>query len=220
MFWGSIEIKNGKPSYSLMDSKSMSGAERSKMKEWARVNVLPGLVEADAAVKKDTKGLLNELFTQTQDLKESYISKTKEYAKNFYGFAEKENGFSLKEWCEKFGIGFDGKNPIVKTREENEKWGRLIERRYEVKLLTDKGFTAFEEKEVTQAINHYNNSIEKLCFRLNRLGVVDGSEFKIENPRLGINMELYIYYPGGVVHAYTIIAEGPIQRPHYRYLIK
>jgi hypothetical protein len=44
--------------------------------------------------------------------------------------------------------------------------------------------------------------------------------FKINSGYVGINFEVVITHDKGQVKAWTIIACGPIVRPHYRYIIK
>ena len=71
-----------------------------------------------------------------------------------------------------------------------------------------------------QAERHYANSIEKLAERLNQKGIKDDTEMIIKSGYVGVNFEITIEHNGLITKAWTIIAEGPIQRPHYRYLVK
>jgi len=49
---------------------------------------------------------------------------------------------------------------------------------------------------------------------------LDWTNIKIENGSVGVNINITITDGEQTVRAWTIIAEGEIQRPHYRYLIK
>lgn len=81
-------------------------------------------------------------------------------------------------------------------------------------------FEKLEEKEVKYAELHYESSIQKLAARLEKKGVTE--DFIIQTSRIGVNIETVITSKDGkiTVKAWTIIAEGPIQKPHYRYLVK
>lgn len=60
----------------------------------------------------------------------------------------------------------------------------------------------------------------KLATRLKEKGVTETTELEIKSSRISENFECRIYHDGKVTTAWTIIASGPIQRPHYRYLVK
>jgi len=70
------------------------------------------------------------------------------------------------------------------------------------------------------ATRHYFNSITKLVDRLTQKGI--GINFDIRASRLGVNFDMLITDndSGKTVKAWTIVASGPIQKPHYRYLVK
>jgi hypothetical protein len=55
---------------------------------------------------------------------------------------------------------------------------------------------------------------------LNSKGITNDIPFTVNSARVGVNFECIIKTVDITVKAWTIIAEGPINRPHYRYLIK
>ena len=77
----------------------------------------------------------------------------------------------------------------------------------------------FQAKALKKAEAHFSQSIEKLAARVAKKGLnVDACTVAAQY--LDANLACTITDGEKTVSAYTIIAEGPIQRPHYRYLIK
>jgi hypothetical protein len=66
---------------------------------------------------------------------------------------------------------------------------------------------------------HYENSIVKLAYRIEKKGL-NLDKITVKTSHIGVNINTWITDGEQTVHAYTIIASGEIQRPHYRYLIK
>ncbi len=70
------------------------------------------------------------------------------------------------------------------------------------------------------AAEHYHNSIMKLAIRLREKGMELGKVI-VKSVDINANgIDIVLSDGNKEVRAWTIIAEGPIQRPHYRYLIK
>jgi hypothetical protein len=65
---------------------------------------------------------------------------------------------------------------------------------------------------------HYESSLIKLAARLTAKGVE--GDMEITSGWVGQNFEVNIKHSKGVTRAWTIVAEGPIVRAHYRYLVK
>lgn len=131
--------------------------------------------------------------------------------------------WSNEQWMEKYGetkrtSGW--KDGVYGPYEYQRMSQRGTNVKNECYSITGMGLEKFTEKEVKFAENHYMGSIGKLATRLNSLGITDDSNFKVESGRVGQNFECYIKHEKGITKAWTIIAEGPIQRPHYRYLVK
>lgn len=81
------------------------------------------------------------------------------------------------------------------------------------------GEAVFTEREARRAEQHYQDSIVKLSDRIERKGL-DPSKLSVVTARLGQNFEATITDGSRTVRAFTVIAWGPIQRPHYRFLVK
>jgi hypothetical protein len=77
----------------------------------------------------------------------------------------------------------------------------------------------FPKRMKKEAEEHYENSIEKLAYRIKKKNL-NQNKLKVLTSHVGVNIETAISDGNKTVRAFTIIAHGPIQRPHYRYLIK
>lgn len=79
----------------------------------------------------------------------------------------------------------------------------------------------FIEKSLIEAEKHYKASIQKLAFRIESKGLNFDKLEVLRNPSIRVG-DLQISITDGfkTVRAYTVLAWGEIQRPHYRYLIK
>lgn len=166
--------------------------------------------------KLSENSLLKILFEKTEELKVNYFLKTKEYTKNYFEFLQSVEDLKYDEWVKKFPMKsvFRGEERIVLNR-QGDKFRTEV-----YNTILPKGYQNFEDSEMDHALNHYISSVEKLHNRLNEKGIIDGLDIKISNEKIKENLEMTIKSGSVVVRAWTIIAEGPIQRPHYRYLIK
>ena len=77
----------------------------------------------------------------------------------------------------------------------------------------------FIDKMAIEAERHYEDSIIKLAARILKKELVIDN-LKIKTAHIGVNIETTLTDGIKTVRAFTIIASGAIQRPHYRYLIK
>lgn len=183
------------------------------------------------------KELINILKTETQSLKEQYIQKTKEWAERHFNHVTPRYKWNTIQWCEHFGLTPEvvlntyitsnsnkGKGStefltfprgFYNTKQSREH-GRL---RDEAIKLINMGVEKYIEKEVIKAEKHYEASIDKLAYRIDKKGL-DISKLKTITSHIGVNINTTLTDGEKTVKAFTIIAEGPIQRPHYRYLIK
>ena len=77
-------------------------------------------------------------------------------------------------------------------------------------------FMLAEEK---KAELHYEGSIVKLANRIEKKGLII-EKLVVETSHIGVNINTTLTDGEKTVRAFTIIASGEIQRPHYRYLVK
>lgn len=147
------------------------------------------------------------LFEQTKELKENYCLRVKQWA-------EKEfDSFENLNWVLKTTNGWS-KKWYGKTRSEDAKMNKIL-------LILFRGKSEFIQKANEDAEKHYISSIKKLSNRiqekglnLNNLEIITNSEMEKGNISTTISDGIK------TLRAFTILAWGNIQKPHYRYLIK
>jgi hypothetical protein len=149
----------------------------------------------------DMTNLTELLKKETETLKVQYIAMTEKWAISEFN--------NLREWVKEYKTGKFG-------------FG-AAERRY-FKLpfhVTNSASTVeqYVEKVVKNAELHYQTSIEKLAARIETKGL-NVNNLTTVTSHIGVNIETTLTDGSKTVRAFTIIAGGPVQKPHYRYLIK
>jgi hypothetical protein len=164
----------------------------------------------------------------TSNLKDAYLTKTAEWATNYHDFCTKKYYQDDEAWCNDLGI-----TPILTRRHStterlsfpdeyyNSKRYRneyiTLRQKYRLIALTDR--EKYISKEIKYAERHYESSLDKLTKRILEKDL-DITKIKISDESIGININLTISDGIKTIKAWTIVAEGEIQRPHFRYLIK
>jgi hypothetical protein len=207
--YGSVKFKNDKFSISIQDrnyyrSYYVSMAEtivKDSFKEYKNSPIFYNIVET-------SKNIVDELRVATQELKATYMIKTIETAERMFNHAteflpirREERAIVYKE------LGYNNYDYSRLTKEIN----KMLD-------ITYDGYAKFLSKELKHAESHYESSLYKLADRLTIKGISEN--YKIESGYVGVNFEVTISHELGNVKAWTIIAEGPYVRAHYRYLIK
>ncbi len=156
--------------------------------------------------------LTSILTEQTQDLKKEYLAQTAIWAVSRFEAILKMK--ELAKRCAEF------KQMTSDVKEEYYAAMKFLYKQGGFTII-DGGLERFQEGEVKKAEVHYADSIAKLAGRLEAKGIAveDIQEIVSGRPSSG-NFETTIRTSKGTVRAWTIIASGPIQRPHYRYLVK
>jgi len=171
------------------------------------------------------QGLLEVLRNETNDLKILFLEKTKTYAQSEFDKAKEIYQRTAKDWCEIFEI-----EPMVDgdyVGFPNNFWKTDNGRYYSSKSsaardIVWKGKDKFVADAIKKAERHYVSSLQKLIDRLVKKGLTD-TNFQIIEKSLGVNFDLLLEheFEGRKIQTrcWTIIAEGEIQKPHYRYLV-
>ena len=149
--------------------------------------------------------LTNTLKNETQTLKNQYVKLTQ-------GWASEEFN-RLRNFVLKYQEGSSAFGSKQEYWDAQRKYFRLpssVLRNEQDKYIADS---------VKNAEAHYEQSIEKLAARVEKKNL-EISNLKVETAHVGVNIETVLTDGNKKVVAYTIIAEGEIQRPHYRYLVK
>jgi len=226
--YGQVILKDdGKISISLQDAKYFSYANKHQAKNLGKKIVEAGFIHEAIYGKventESSQGLKAQLIELTSDFKADYIVKVKEAAKNKFADFKEKNARSFEEWMIAWNI------PMAEKKAPNfSAWPLSYNREYykmrskidSIQQIVSAGFEKYEAKEVKAAENHYSDALAKLAYRLNQKGIIDGSDFNILTARVGVNIEITIKHGQEITKAWTIIAEGPIQKAHFRYLVK
>lgn len=231
--YGTVTLKNdGKVSINLNNSSRYSYMMRNGAKNLANEIVKAGFNHAAAYDFKEVKSyvdskLVSELYKHTADLKTLYIEETKKYADRKYQHCIEREDWSTRQWYDDYGLpytlkheGTDREFPLLADKYNTKTYGFMQLHKSEVRQILEMGLEKFKAKEVKYAEQHYEDSITRLSIRLNEKGITDESKFTITSGRIDMNFECIINHEHGVTKAWTIIASGPVQRPHYRYLVK
>lgn len=157
------------------------------------------------------KNLIEILTAETQSLKEQYIQHTEKWATE--EFARLKKAFSdIIEWQEKV---YDRSVPALRT--EFMKKRRIMDKMpREIYRNEIEGFVA---NQIENAKKHYEQSIKKLAARVEKKEL-NVDLLKATTSHIGVNIDTTLTDGEKTVRAFTILAIGDINRPHYRYLIK
>ena len=141
------------------------------------------------------------LRTETESLRVQYLEMTAKWAANEFK--------TLRAWAQEYRTGKHGFGAASK------KYWKLpaciINEGGKIEEYTAKALKASEA--------HYLFSIEKLAARIEKKGL-DQSKLSVVTAHVGVNINTTLTDGNKTVRAFTIIAQGEVQRPHYRYLVK
>jgi len=177
--------------------------------------------------------LIEKLTKETQDLKKNYIEQTEKWAESQFDQVVKRVDWSEAEWCKFLGIGPELRKlnshvnmpgDVETLRFPSGFYNTRNSKTYRNALdfargLKYNGKENFISKMVKAAEQHYTGSIIKLATRITLKGL-KVSKMEIQSSRVGVNLEMVLSDGVKTVKAWTIVAEGEIQKPHYRYLVK
>lgn len=176
-------------------------------------------ISNNAHTKTKKMTLINNLTEKTQDLRNEFIAKTSIYAVESYAAAFELISMNHDQLMQRYGVtitrSIAGKDASYLTL--SKAGGRAYDA---ARLILSKGFEAYKAKQIKMAEAHYTQSVAKLAARLISKGLNENEPFTIESGRVAQNIEIKISHAGKTTKAWTIIAEGPCVRPHYRYLVK
>lgn len=157
------------------------------------------------------KNLIEILTAETQSLKEQYIQQTEKWATEEFARLQKWT-YDFSEWQEKV---YDRKIPAL--RNEFMKKCRIKER-IPMEIYRNE-IEKFVANQIENAKKHYEQSIKKLAARVEKKEL-NVDLLKATTTHIGVNIDTTLTDGDKTVRAFTILAIGEINRPHYRYLIK
>jgi hypothetical protein len=160
--------------------------------------------------------LINKLYVETEILKNDFLEHTRIWAIAEFARIEKfvkENGYKIEPNPDYY---FNLKRREGETEKEYYRRG---DRARALGKVFAAGSANFVAAEIKLAFRHYQDSIVKLAGRIEKKGL-DQSKLTMKTGRVAQNIETVLTDGSKTVRAWTIIASGAIQRPHYRYLVK
>jgi hypothetical protein len=172
--------------------------------------------------------LINILKKETETLKTQYVEKTKVWSEGYYKNTVKLCDYNESQWCKFLGIEPEIANkgygslefktfPMGFFNTPNAKIYNNL--RNEAQNLKRIGLAEYIKKMILKAEAHYESSILKLAGRIEKKGLKQ-QNLTVVTSHVGVNIETTLSDGDKTVKAWTIIAEGEVQRPHYRYLVR
>lgn len=186
-------------------------------------NILYLAIQLDQQTK-NTKNMTNlslvqALKKETETMKIEYLNNISVWAVQEFEKAIKINEDYLKQKKYYINSGLNELFGGVKeepTKEFYQSRDFLLNKGFSMIKI---GLKKYVENEVKKAQEHYENSILKLSSKIQSKGL-NLDKLEVKSGRVDVNFETTLTDGEKVVRAFTIIAEGEIQKPHYRYLIK
>ena len=147
------------------------------------------------------------------------MERTKNYiVEHFNHVIDTHKDFDNKKWLEVYGSNVKSGRYSYRVITPQ---GRKLRQQFTdfIKINETKTeYNRYVKEEVKKYSNDFDNKLIKLASRLEGKGF--NTKIKVTSEHVGVNFNCWVTDGTNSVQAYTIIAEGPIQRPHYRYLIK
>lgn len=170
--------------------------------------------------------LIEKLKFQTQILKAQFIEKSIEWAEAEYTKAQEMSLWKEIDWVRYLGVDFEervteyGKTYVTFKRGFYNTRESAIYRREQIKAqrISKTPQAEYIAKAVEKAEQHYENSIQKLASRIVKKGI-DTEKAEVQDASIGIHIGCIITDGIKTVRAWTIVAGGVVQKPHYRYLV-
>jgi len=154
------------------------------------------------------KKIVEILKKETVSLKKQYVEMTEKWAvKEFNRMKSVKESDIINE------RGFKNRSGKMEHTKASYAYYNNIRR------SVDKGSAVFVKESIQNAKEHYEDSILKLADRISKKGL-EVDKIKVKTSHIGQNIDTLLTDGKKKVNAFTIIASGEIQKPHYRYLIK
>lgn len=160
------------------------------------------------------------LKREFESLRIQYMKQTEIWANNYFNFIKKEiDRYFI--WNTEV-VNKHNKlraQRISKFPEEPKEYQDLEKFFRQNRNIYNESKEKFVNKQLKTAQYKYESAIKKLADRI-ELKELNKSTLKVKTSHLGINIETILTDGIKTIKAWTITASGPIQQPHYRYLIK
>jgi len=155
--------------------------------------------------------------SETSEMFAKYLIMKAEWAGQYY---DKQIQWDTKSIREAFGKKTEIKrfNGEIEVHYSQTKESMNFENK--IYAMKSKGRESFIEKEIKLAKLNYEDATEKLALRIHKKGI-NIENMKVNSVRFKEG-DLQTIFTDGVnyVKAFTILAWGNVNAPHYRYLVK
>jgi hypothetical protein len=166
--------------------------------------------------------IINILKKELEPLREMYIKKTLDWANEDYNKCLVISKMSQEELINKYGKEVEIKNYYTGSSEKKIILDVNTRSYVEYcKGVVKEDINRYIKKSVKLAEDHYHSSLVKLAERIHRKNLnIENMKVKTKYSDINANISTVLSDGKKSVTAWTIIASGEIQRPHYRYLVK
>jgi hypothetical protein len=159
--------------------------------------------------------LVDILKAETESLRVQYLARTAEWSAHEFGRIEKAANRPYPNYADFATPNFTGHIDYA----QGKAYHKAVDARHAACKIVEAGLEAFTARNLKLAEQHYQDSIIKLAARIEKKGL-DQNLLTVKTAHVGVNIETVLTDGAKTVKAFTIIASGPVQKPHYRYLIK
>jgi len=175
------------------------------------------------------QSIIDLLKVELEPLRIMYLEKTKEWAKVDFARVSEMASLTEYELHQKYGkeLGTEGSAGMIRKQRIAKGMHTLYveyevrDRWYTSKEVVKRGLEEYLERARKNAETHYQSSIVKLAGRIDKKKLnIDKMKAITKYSKVDVNISTILSDGEKSVRAWTIIASGEIQRPHYRYLVK
>lgn len=174
--------------------------------------------------ESQTTRLASILKKETETLRVQYVERCVAFAAKQYDIIVERATWNEVQWCEFLGLTPEKSRHGSHMTFPGEFYNTKLARKF--RDLRDVAYSVrrqsveqYKEQAGKIANMAYSASINKLAARILKKGLnIDA--LRVKTAHIGVNIESILTDGEKTVRAFTIIAEGPVQCPHYRYLIK
>ncbi len=175
----------------------------------------------------ENSNLVKVLLKETEIVKIEYLEKIEKWSRQDFERYVKMSKYKEVDWCGYLGLEPRPVNVGSSTEFlsfPKDFWNTKASKTYDNLRsksirISRVGVDSYVAKSLKDAESHYETSIDKLANRIVKKGLNE-SKLVSETARVGVNIETVLTDGEKTVKAWTIIASGEVQKPHYRYLIK
>lgn len=171
--------------------------------------------------------LIEKLKKETTGLKEQYLKKTEDWVKTYFTTCVAQSTWKDADWCNYYGMTpriankgrasefFTFPSGFHNTKESVKHYKKV----HVIRTIASKGLDSLMQRELNNANLHYEDSIIKLASKISDKGLNE-EKIIVKDSSVGVNINTTITDGVKTIRAFTIFADGEIQKPHFRYLIK